>query len=74
MMKVLEDKDYGCDIKNSAFINGTLPVNRHATTLVLACLIKLLDSVIPLLDSCCDDLQNKKYDKITSTLIKRIYV
>ena len=74
MMKVLEDKDYGCDIKNSAFINGTLPVNRHSTTLVLACLIKLLDSVIPLLDSCFDDLQNKKYDKITSTLIKRIYV
>jgi hypothetical protein len=74
MMKVLEDKDYGCEIKNSAFINGTLPVNRHATTLVLACLIKLLDSVIPLLDSCFDDLQNKKYDKITSNLIKRIYV
>jgi hypothetical protein len=74
MRKVLEDKEYGCEIKNTAFMNGSLPVNRHATTLVLACLIKLLDSVIPLLDSCFDDLQNKKYDKITSTLIKRIYI
>ena len=74
MMRVLEDKVYGCEIKNSAFMKGTLSVNRHAATLVLASLIKLLDSVIPLLDSCFDDLQNKKYDKISSTLVKRIYI
>ena len=53
---MFEDKEYECEIHNKAFMDGTKAVNPHSSTLVLACLIKLLDSVIPLLDSCFDDL------------------
>jgi hypothetical protein len=56
MLKVFEDKGYENHEKNHAFASGTNAVNHHAASLVLSCLIKLMDSIIPILDSCFDDL------------------
>ncbi len=73
-MKFYDDKNYDCQERYLEFAEGNAVVNRHAATLVLNCMIKLLDLVIPLLDTTFDDLNKKKFDKITSTVIKRIYV
>lgn len=73
MMKFYDDKRYNCQERSLEFAEGEALVNRHAATLVLNCLIKLLDLLIPNLDKTFEDLNKKKYDKVTSTVIKRLY-
>ena len=74
MLTIYDDKKYECPETTHDFLVGKKLINRHASTLVLACLIKLFDNLIPMLEITLENLSKKKYDRISNTLIKQIYV
>ena len=50
MLKVYEDKEYEDPIKIEDMDNMKLEINRHAATLVIVCIVKMLD----ILDGICE--------------------
>ena len=60
MNSVYEDKKYEVTEITQAYLSCVSQVNHNAATLVIECLIKMLDLLIPLLDRALDDLRINK--------------
>lgn len=68
MLKVYDDKDYEDPKVIEDIDNMKIEINRHSTTLVIVCVVKMLDILL----SYCEKAE-KQEGKLSSNLIQRMY-
>lgn len=60
MERVYEDKHYNIPEVTEAFTSCTRQINRHAASLVVVCLNKVYELLIPFLEQVLENLVKKK--------------